>query len=70
MAGTFPEFHALVLNDLKLQSDLRRASQQNPDGFADAVVAAGSALGFEFGADEVSRAANTYRRAWIERWLD
>ena len=70
MAGSFPDFYALVLSDADLQSELQGLSQANPDGFADAVVAAGSARGFAFGSDEVEQALNVYRRAWIERWIN
>ena len=69
MAGSFAEFFAVVLSDNELQAELRRSSNDDPDGFADAVVAAGSARGFVFDRDEVDQAATVYRRAWIERWI-
>jgi hypothetical protein len=60
-------FHALVLEDLSLQEQLRETEDQAL--FVSQVVRLGREHGCEFTADDAQAALHAARRAWVERWL-
>ncbi len=65
--AAFDRFYALVLQDARLQEELRETTDRA--AFVDQVVAAGAAHGHRFSAEDVTVAMQAQRRAWNARWL-
>ncbi len=63
----FERFRDQVLEDLKLQEQLR--GLEDRELFLQRVVSAARELGYSFGVEDVTRAMQASRRAWIERGL-
>lgn len=63
--GALDAFRALVLDDPALQQRLFESC--DPEAFARFVARTGLECGYRFGVEDVSRAIQAGRRAWIER---
>ena len=65
--AAFDRFYALVLQDARLQEELRETADRA--AFVEQVVASGAAHGYRFSAADVTVAMQVQRRTWNARWL-
>lgn len=66
-ADDFERFRVQVLQDVKLQEQLRQIEDR--DLFIQQVARLGQEFGYSFGVEEITAAMQANRRVWIERGL-
>lgn len=64
----FKAIRRLVLNDVALQQELRKAPDQ--ESLVRMVIALGHDRGYDISEQDLEEAARMHTRAWLERWLD
>jgi hypothetical protein len=68
LSEEFEALRRLVLNDLSLQQDLRKASDY--ESLFRMVLALGVERGYRVSEEDLEEAVRMNNRAWMERWLD
>jgi hypothetical protein len=64
----FKAIRRLVLNDVALQQELTKASDQ--ESLFRMVIALCHDRGYDISEQDLEEAARMHTRAWLERWLD